>query len=60
MFGRENASLILWLDMIDFLEHNLILLINRMDTPPKINIDPENDTFQKGSPCLRGHFQVPC
>ena len=31
-----------------------------LDTPPKFNMEPENDGFQKESPFPRGYFQVPC
>ena len=37
-----------------------IHIIKIVDTPPKFNVEPENDTFQKGSPFPGGHFQVPC
>ena len=29
-------------------------------TPPKLNIELEHDSFQKGSPFPVGNFQVPC
>ena len=35
-------------------------LATRILTPPKFNMEPENDGFQKESPFPRGHFQVPC
>ena len=31
-----------------------------LDTPPKTNMDPEKDGFQKESPFPGVHFQVPC
>ena len=31
-----------------------------MGTPPKTNMEPENDGFQKESPLPGVHFQVPC
>ena len=33
---------------------------NLVATPPKFNMEPENDGFQKESPFPEGHFQVPC
>ena len=32
----------------------------RPDTPPKFNMEPENDGFQKESPFPGTSFQVPC
>ena len=29
-------------------------------TPPKTNMEPQNDGFSKESPLLGVHFQVPC
>ena len=31
-----------------------------LDTPPKFNMEPENDGFQKESPFPMADFQVPC
>ena len=30
------------------------------NTPPKSNMEPENDGFQKKYPFPGAHFQVPC
>ena len=32
----------------------------KMDTPPKINIEPENGGLEDVSPFPGVHFQVPC
>ena len=38
--------------------HILPTFQNERNTPPKFNIEPENDGFQKESPFPRGYFQV--
>ena len=34
--------------------------VQSWDTPPKTNMEPEKDGFQKESPFPGVHFQVPC
>ena len=32
----------------------------KINTPPKTNMEPKNDGFEKEYPLLGVHFQVPC
>ena len=40
--------------------NSMFFIINNNNTPPKYNIEPENDGFQKESPFELVDFQVPC
>jgi len=37
-----------------------VLEISMLYTPPKFNMEPENDGFQEELPFLGTSFQVPC
>ena len=39
---------------------NVFICANISSTPRKINMEPENDCFQKESPFPEADFQVPC
>ena len=49
-----------WASSLDRCENRKYLKFHHLDTPPKFNMEPENDGFQKESPFPGTSFQVPC
>ena len=51
---NEIASTVQWIGCFWMLRGS------KWHTPPKTNMEPEKDGFQKESPLPGVHFQVPC
>ena len=52
---REPETAIDWGGLV-----GMVFLLATKNTPPKTNMEPEKDGFQKESPFSGVHFQVPC
>ena len=63
--GTRTSKLLHWYSSACLTEGNLMVamaahMLFSTNTPPKLNMEPENDGFQKESPFPGTSFQVPC
>ena len=45
---------------MDVMLINAVVMQDQIDTPVKLNMEPENQSLEKEIPIGNHHFQVPC